>query len=97
MGPEAPTSKDAGGSKRRIRSAILNSRGDRIDRVSSIKHAARACEPTAGALELGALEPDGVGLLAAMVKDGDNVTGAAVVYCAADGSGTDRRFSLDDE
>ena len=63
----------------------------------SIEHAARAGEPTAGALELGALEPDGMGLLAAMVKDTDKITGAAVVDGAADGSGTDRRFSLDDE
>ena len=31
MGPEVPTSKDAGGSNRRILSAILNSRGDRIE------------------------------------------------------------------
>ena len=44
-------------------------------------------------LSVGALEPDGMGLLAAMVKDTDKITGAAVVDGAADGSGTDRRFS----
>ena len=32
-----------------------------------------------------------------MVKDADEVAGAAVVYGAADGSGTDRRFPFHDK
>ena len=32
-----------------------------------------------------------------MVKDADEVTGAAVVDSAADGSGTDRGFPFDDK
>ena len=48
-------------------------------------------------MELGALEPDGEGLVAAMVEDGDKVAGAAVMDGAANGPCTDRRFALDDK
>ena len=48
-------------------------------------------------MELGALEPDGEGLLAAMVEDGDKIAGAAVMDGAANGPCTDRRFALDDK
>jgi len=48
-------------------------------------------------MELGALEPDGEGLVAAMVEDGDKIAGAAVMDGAANGLCTDRGFALDDK
>ena len=47
-------------------------------------------------MELGALEPDGEGLVAAMVEDGDKVAGAAVMDGAANGPCTDRGCTFDD-
>ena len=62
-------------SKRALASAYSSSRENPDDRA--IKHAARAGELNAEALELGALEPDSMGLLTAMVKDAYEVAGAA--------------------
>ena len=67
MGSGAPTSEDAGGSKRRMRrDNIVYSIGERKEYRPTW-----AAEPPAGALEAGALRPDGLGLLTVVVEEGD--------------------------
>ena len=71
MGPRAPTSEDAGGSKRRMGRDIVYYGG--AEGVPTIKDPTTwAVEPLAGALDAGALSSDSLGLLlTVVVEEGD--------------------------
>ena len=91
MGPGAPTSEDAGGSKRRIQRDIVYSMGERKAGVPTIEDSTWVVKPPAGALEAGALCPDGLGLLTVVVDEEGDERGRPSVLngttCAPGGNG----------